>query len=164
MELQIEEHVCAFGLFQLVYAGLDERLTGAVLKFAHATGEKKVKDVLGMRFGQKVNYVKNAIKPLQAARRPNPLSQDLAGMKAAFKNIGDVQKWRNDRTHARVVFTPGPILVDKKTEEPLEITYEDCVKQIARARDAIIALEAYTRDLTGALRMRRLTKNIGVPK
>ena len=58
MELHIDKRVCAFGLFQLVYAGLDQRLSDAVRKFARAKGEQtKVADLQRMKFWQKVEYV-----------------------------------------------------------------------------------------------------------
>lgn len=155
MNLDIDDDVAAFGTFQLVYSALDERISGAVLQFAHATGEQIGAQCMKfMKFGQKVAYLKRAIKPLKSRLRPNPLSEDLAAMAEAFNNIDAVQKWRNDRAHARVVFRPGIVLVDERGR-PLRIKKEDCLKQIDKAGKAIIALEANTRDLRTSLNIRR---------
>ena len=65
MSATFDEHFAAFGAFQLVYSALDERLTSAVLKFAHAKGEKKrAHDARSMKFGEKVDYIKKIINNL----------------------------------------------------------------------------------------------------
>ena len=156
MTLQIDKDAAAFGLFQLVFAALEERLGGVVLDFARANGEQRsVREVRSMNFGKKVEFLKEAIKPLKSVGRRNSLSQDLDEMAKAFQNIGEVQKWRKDRAHARVVFAPSPVLVDENGK-PLPITYGDCVKQMEKARDAITALEVNPRSLAGFLTVQRL--------
>ena len=155
MKLQIDKDAAAFGLFQLVYAALDERLGGAVLDLARANGERcSESEVRSKAFGKKVEVLKEAIKPLKSVGRRDLLSQDLAEMAKAFQKIGEVQRWRKDRAHARVVFASNLVLVDEKGK-PLPITYGDCVKQIEKARDAIIALEVNTRNLATYLQVRR---------
>jgi hypothetical protein len=182
MDLTINKHVAAFGLFQLVYSALDERITGAVLKFSSAGAvdvgiSKWVQDfrlrrkcvgkpgplteteVRQMKFSEKVRFLKHAIKPLKTGRRPDPLSQDLQAMEEAFKSIGEVSKWRNDRAHARVIFGAELTLVNDEGK-PLPITYTDSVKHIGKAQDAILRLEANTRDLTNAIRTRARIRRV----
>jgi hypothetical protein len=155
--LKINEHAAAFGLFHLVYSALDEHLTGAVLKFARANRQQvSASEVRRAGFSRKVRFLKESIKPLKKeTRHPNPLAEDLEEMDEAFRNIGDVQKWRNDRTHARVVFRAELTLVDGKGKI-LPITHDDCLTQIRKASDATFALEGNIKDLTDALRNRAM--------
>jgi hypothetical protein len=57
--------------------------------------------------------------------------------------------------HARVVFRPRLVLVDKKNGNPLPIDYQDCMNQIQKVSDAVIAIESNLRDITGFFKIRQ---------
>jgi hypothetical protein len=140
MDLQIDAHTSAYGLFQVAFAGLDTRLSRSVVALLCCKNT-----LLGFAvvrtipFGRRLEILQKAIK---AVTGNSPITSEIEELKQACKLAKDVSKWRNDRIHSEVRFNENrPVVVDSEGR-PLQIDYDICVQKIREAIHAGIAMQA----------------------
>ena len=140
MDLQIDAHTCAYGLFQVAFAGLDTRLSRSVVALLSCKNtEITFALVRSIPFGRRLDILRKAIK---AANGNSPITPEMDELEQACKLAKGVSKWRNDRIHSEVRFDENrPVIVDEEGN-PLQIDYQSCVQKIREAIRAGIAMQA----------------------
>lgn len=140
MDLQIDAHTSAYGLFQVAFAGLDTRLSRCVVallscKNANATFAL----VRRIPFGRRLDILRKAIK---AANGKSPTIPEIDELEQACKLAKEISKWRNARIHGEVRFNENrPVIVDEDGN-PLQIDCQSFVQKIREAIRAGIAMQA----------------------
>jgi hypothetical protein len=140
MDLQIDANLCAYGLFQVAFAGLDTRLSRSVVALLSCKNtETAFAVVRRIPFGRRAEILQKAIK---AATANSSLSPEIIELEEACKLAKDVSRWRNNSVHGEVRFNENrPVLVDEKGQ-PLQIDYETCLQKVREATRAGIAMQA----------------------
>jgi hypothetical protein len=140
MHLQIDAHACAYGLFQVAFAGLDTRLSRPVAALPCSKNTKRPFAVVKkMPFGQRLQILQRAVEKAVDNGLHIPEMEEL---KQACKLATDVSKWRNQRIHGEVRFIENqPVILDEEGK-PLQIDYDACAEKIQEAIRAGVAMEA----------------------
>jgi len=140
MDLQIDASMCAYGLFQVAFAGLDSRLSRSVVALLSCKNTGTAFAVVRrIPFGRRVGILQRAIKTVCGNTQ---LSSELVELEAACKAAKDVSRWRNNSVHGEVRFNENrPVVVDEEGR-PLRIDYQTCVEEMREAIGAGIAMQA----------------------
>ena len=140
MDLQIDANLCAYGLFQIAFAGLDTRLSRSVVALLSCKNtETPFAVVKRIPFGRRVEMLQSAIKTISGN---TTVSSEMVELEEACKVAKVVSRWRNDRVHGEVRFNENrPVVVDENGQ-PLQIDYRTCVEKMRGAIRAGIAMQA----------------------
>jgi|SRR5208337_2255028 len=140
MDLEIDAHTSAYGLFQVAFAGLDTRLSRSVVALLCCKNtEPTFAVVRRMPFGQRLQVLQRAVEKAVGNGLHIPEMEEL---QQACKLAKDVSKWRNDRIHSEVRFIENrPVILDEEGKR-LQIDYQTCVEKIREAIHAGVAMEA----------------------
>jgi len=138
--MDIDETACSYGLFQVAYAALDQKLTNSLVSFLRSRNQKLATNLVGpIPFGKRLKALETLAKTLDQD------SESVQKFLAALALARAVSEWRNARIHPRVEFIGGirPMLVSKDGS-PLQIDVTICWEKIRQSSDALSGLDAYT--------------------
>jgi len=140
MPLQIDAPMCAYGLFQVAFAGLDTRLSRSVVALLCCKNiELAFAVVRRMPFSQRLKILQKAIKTVTGNSHIAPEMEEL---KQACNLAKDVSEWRNKSIHSEVRFIENrPVILDGEGK-PLQIDSETCEEKMREAIRAGVAMEA----------------------
>jgi len=140
--MKLSDTAAAYGLFQVVFADLTDHLAQATYDLrAQREPGLGFETVFRQRFSRALEQFRCE---LQQFDQRSPDSESLDALREAAAIIPKVEKWRNERIHARVHLTEhGYVLRDWRTGRLLEITTEQVELQINLAIKAMVLFEAH---------------------
>jgi hypothetical protein len=132
----------AYGLVQVVFADVTDRLATAVFVFQQRRDPNVTfGEIYELQFKRLLKAFKNELK--QFGGQPS-VADDLRAIQEVCQELGNLSAWRNDRIHARVREVDGKLaLYDWRTGERLTISYEECVEIIDRLARVIATLQGH---------------------
>jgi hypothetical protein len=148
--MKLDSTAAAYGLIQVVFADVTDRLATAVF-------------MLRQRRDSNVTFeetfapgFKKILKAFKAELKQFDMQESMAGDIDALRDVcsqlATLSIWRNDRIHARVrQIDEGLALYDWRTSKRLSISYEECDKIIHDLTKVLVTLEAYIPALVGSL-------------
>jgi hypothetical protein len=145
MAMVINAATAAYGLFQIVFATLDSRLSRTLVALCRCKSDRLTFAVLSrMTFGRRLGMLRTAIG---AVKQGCPDDPEIGELVEACNLAQRVQSWRNSRIHGEVRFVENQAVLVDSTGQPLETDREACEERIREAIKAGIAIETGVRHL-----------------
>jgi hypothetical protein len=141
--MKIDGTAAAYGLIQVVFADVTERLAGAVFILRRRREPNvTLEQIFRPGFKHILDEFKTELR--QCEQTPLVDADDVAALQEACRQLAKLSVWRNDRIHARVrQGSDGFALYDWRTGKQLSISYEECDAIIQQLVKVIVTLEAY---------------------
>jgi hypothetical protein len=140
--VRLDQTAAAYGLFQVVYTDLTERLAFAVFELRKRNEPTlRFENVFAKQYKHLLGSFRDLLKQIDG---DSFIADSVAALRAACDLMSDLGVWRNDRLHARVRMTEdGYVLYDWKTCKRLSISYEELDGRIQQAIKAAVELEVH---------------------
>jgi hypothetical protein len=148
--MTLNRTAAAYGLFQVVFAELEDHLAIATFKLRERNDHGLTfEEVFKQPLRQKLRQFKCELRQFEGQSHA---CDSLYALREACKTISQLATWRNARIHARVRLTEdGYALYDWQTHRRLEISEEQIGQHINLALKVVVELAAHMQGLTHLL-------------
>ena len=140
--MKFDDLAAAYGLVQVVFADVTDRLASAVFELQRRRDASlNFSDIYRLEFTRLRKAFKEELKQFDGNE---PIAADLKPVRDAVAELGTLGAWRNDRIHARVRSTfHGLALYDWRSGERLSINPKECTEVLEKLVKVIVTFEAH---------------------